>query len=118
MRSFSRLVEVARGGERLAFDELLHEHALRAELRVGPRDDDEGMAVEGVVEALLVGGLVDVVHLRGDAVAQVFDHRRRVEAAGLDGHQVEDGAEVGEVGADRFADAGVLHLDGDGRAIV
>ena len=68
-------------------------------------------AVEGG-EALLVGGLVRVVELLGDALADLGDHVGRVEAAEALLQQHPEQLGVGEVGLDGVADARVLHLDG------
>ena len=107
------LREVAGVGERLALDVLLDKHGVGAELVVDPGNADERVALEGVVEALLPARLGPVVELAADAFLQVANDGTGVEAAGDEGGEADQKADVGEVVLDRLADAGVLDLDSD-----
>ena len=71
------------------------------------------VAVE-VDEALLVGALALVVELLGDAFLDLGHHLGRVEALEAGRQHGPEQVGVAQVGRDRLADAGVLHLDRHG----
>ena len=83
---------------------------------LGVRDDVRHAEVRVAVvrhgECLGRGRLEVVVELLGDAGLQLRDERRDVEA-GDDGEQPRHPPELTEVGQQRLAGAGVLHLDRD-----
>ena len=58
-------------------------------------------------------GLVAVVELLGEALAQLVDERSGVETGKHHAEHAEEQVGVHEVGADRVVDARVLHLHRD-----
>ena len=104
--------------ERLALDQLLHQHRTAAQFVVDAGHADEGVALEGVGEALLGGGFANVVEFAADALLQVADDRPRVQAASHQCREPDHHPHVRKVVFDRLAHAGVLHFDGDLRAVL
>ncbi len=89
------------------------EHASRRVAVEHRRDPDERVIAVVVGEQLLVGRLELVVDFVGEADLDLVDHLRRVEPAEALLEQRAEHVGVAQVGRDRLADAGVLHLDGD-----
>ncbi len=105
-------------GEAGAVGELGGEHAHARQLVDDARHVDERMVRVPVGEEVLIVGLDAVVELLDEPGAQLLDERSGLEAREEQPQRAEDQVGVQEVGADRLADPGVLHLDRDGETRV
>ena len=79
---------------------------------------DERMVGVPVGEQALIVGFDAVVELLDEPRAQLFDQRPGFEAREHQPERAEHDVGVDEIGADRFVDTGVLHLDRDVQARV
>jgi hypothetical protein len=103
-------IELADFLEADAVDPLGHEYALGAELRHHPRDVDERVVAPGAREGAVLLGLVLVVELVGEPLADLGGHRLGVHARSDPLGHAHDEPDVLEVGANRVRHARVLHL--------
>src|ERR1700760_1455634 len=105
-------------GEPDAVNPFGHQHASPAEAGDDIGDENERVAAPPPREDALRLRLVLIVELLADALAQ-FDRRRRwVKPGSKSPGRAQDQTEVLEIGAHGGSGAGVLHLDGDGAAVM
>ena len=102
-------------GERLPVEPVGDEHLAGL---VNDRGDEEvGIAGVGGRESRLALGLQGIVELFGDPGLQLGDQRLDVEAGHEHPDEAAHPADLVEVGEQRLAGTGILHLDGHGAPV-